>query len=121
MQRRKYQYPCFRRRATYYGSVLAGSGFTPTAGMPVIAWVDGNLCGQSETLEVESQVVYSVNVFADGVGSSAGCGVPERLVTFQVSSQVMVPTAVWNNSRLRELPLIPDSQRRVYLPLILKN
>jgi hypothetical protein len=91
--------------ATYYGKVLDGDGFTPAPGMVVAAWVDGNACGQGETLEVGGEVVYSVNVFADGSRQAAGCGAPGRVVTFEVSSQVMVSTAVWDNDRLWEVAL----------------
>ncbi len=92
--------------ATYYGPVLAGPGFTPTAGMLVTAWIDGNLCGQSETLEVSGQIVYTINVLAEGPGGAAGCGALGRVVTFQVGFQVMVSTAKWDNSRVWERPLL---------------
>jgi hypothetical protein len=105
--------------ATYYGHVAAGSGFAPAAGMEVTAWVDGHLCGQGETLEEDGQVVYSVNVLADGPGGSAGCGVLGREVAFRVGSQDMIPTAVWDNNRVWELELRPIG--RIYLPLVLKG
>lgn len=92
--------------ATYYGPVLAGPGFTPTAGMAMIARVNGNLCGQSETLEVSGQVVYTIDVLAEGPGGAAGCGALGRIVTFQVGPQVMACTAVWDDSRLWERPLL---------------
>jgi hypothetical protein len=105
--------------ATYYGAVLAGSDFTATAGMPVTAWVGGHRCGRSQTLEAEGQVAYSVNVFANGPGDSAGCGASGQTVTFRVGSRVMAPTAVWDNSRLWEVPLRIALQ--MYLPLIVKE
>ena len=100
-------------------SVLAGRGFTPTAGMTVTAWVGGKLCAQSRAMDVDGQVVYSVHVLADGPGGAAGCGAPGRTVTFQVGSRVYAPTAAWDNRRLWELPLHPAW--RVYLPLILRH
>ncbi len=110
-----------RPPATYYGAVLAGPGFTPTAGMPVKAWINGNLCGQGQTLKVNGQVVYTINVFAEGSGEAAGCGAPGRIVTFQVGSQIMAPTAVWDDSRLWALSLSPTAKQRLYLPLIFKG
>ena len=92
--------------ATYYGPVLADPGFTPTAGMSVTAWIDGNLCGQSETLEVSGQIVYTINVLPEGPGGAVGCGAPGRVVSFQVGSQVMVSTVRWDNSQVWERPLL---------------
>jgi hypothetical protein len=105
--------------ATYYGEVLAGSGFVPTAGMTVTAWIGGNLCGRSQLLDVDGQVMYAIHVSAEGPGDWVGCGLPGRRVTFYVGSQPMQPTTVWNNGRVWELSLSPE--RHVYLPLILKN
>ncbi|MBN1810662.1 MAG: VCBS repeat-containing protein [Anaerolineae bacterium] len=105
--------------ATYYGRVAAGSGFAPAAGMEVMAWVDGHLCGRGETLEKSGQVVYSVNVLADGPGGSVGCGAPGREVAFLVGSQDMIPTAAWDNNQVWELELRPIG--RIYLPLLLKG
>ena len=105
--------------ATYYGSIVAGPGFTPAAGMTVIALVNGNLCGQGRTMSVGGKVVYSVHVPADGPGGIAGCGMPDREVVFQVASQAMSPAAVWDNNRLWELALQPGW--RAYLPLVLRH
>jgi hypothetical protein len=105
--------------ATYYGEVLDGPSFGATIGLPVMAWVDGNLCGQSWTREVRDQVVYTVNVFAEAPAGRVGCGMPGRTVTFKVGSQTMRPTAVWDNSGVWELALSSDF--RVYLPLVIKE
>jgi hypothetical protein len=82
--------------------------------------VDGHLCGQGQTIEVSGEVVYSINVFADGPGGAPGCGAPGREVTFEIGSQVMEPTVTWDNSRVWELALSPAFQYRVYLPLVLR-
>ena len=105
--------------ATFYGAVLSGPGFTPTPGMVVSAWINGVPCGQGQTLTFAAQVVYVVDVFAeDTPGGNSGCGAPGRTVTFRVGSQPMATTAPWDNSQVWNLPLIPDTQRRVYLPVI---
>jgi hypothetical protein len=105
--------------ATYYGWVLPSPDFTPLPGMVVTAWIDSNLCGQSQTLEVDGRVAYSVNVSADGPGDAVGCGAPERRVTFKIGRQVMVLVTQWDNSRVWRLPL--SSGFRVYLPLTIKE
>jgi hypothetical protein len=108
--------------ATYYGLVLPGAGFTPTAGLPVTAWIDGQPCGQGQTLEIDGQVVYAVNVLAQD-GSAAGCGVPGRTVTFQVGGQMMAPPAAWDNDRVWAVTLRPAEWHPswpVYLPLVVK-
>jgi hypothetical protein len=113
--------------ATYYGPLLAGQGFTPTAGMAMTAWVapsagsgqGAKLCGQGRTLEVGDEVVYSIHVSADGPGGAAGCGEPGRYVIFKVGSRLMSPAPVWDNNRLWELALRPSWC--IYLPLVLRH
>jgi hypothetical protein len=97
--------------ATYYGPVAAGVIFTPTAGMPVTAWIDGNRCGQSETLEVDGQVVYVIDVppAEPGVGT---CGAYGREVSFRVGTQVMAPTVSWRNKGPSFLALMPAPRHR---------
>jgi len=107
--------------ATYYGEVRAGSGFTPYAGMTISALIDGHLCGQAQMIEIDGQVVYAMQVWADDGGSWAGCGAPRRTVTFYAGSQPMRPTAVWNNSQSRELPITVRDSDFVYLPLVMHN
>jgi hypothetical protein len=89
--------------------------------MEVTATIDGNLCGRAETMEVTGQVVYAINVFAEGPGDWAGCGAPGRVMAFSVRSEPMVSTAVWNNSRVWELPLRPLAQEHIYLPLVVRS
>jgi hypothetical protein len=102
--------------ATYYGPVVGAS-----SGLPVTAWVDGTLCGQSQTMEVDGQTVYAVHVFAEA-GGPVGCGVPGRQVHFQVGDQMFLPAAVWDTSRLHRVPLRAGEPRRlVYLPALLRE
>jgi hypothetical protein len=83
--------------------------------MTVTAWVDGNLCGQGVLTDVAGYgVAYVVDAPADA--ELAGCGAPGREVSFRVGTEAMVPTAAWDNSQVRELPLGPPW--RVYLPLV---
>ena len=91
--------------ATYYGAVLGGSGFTPAAGLAVEAWVAGRLCGQSQTLLSNGEIVYSVNVNADGPGGAIGCGAPGRSIIFSVNGQTMLPLVAWNNDQIWNVPL----------------
>jgi hypothetical protein len=107
--------------ATYYGPVLSSNAFTPTLGMTVTAWIDGHQCGQSETLEMDGQVVYSLNVFADGPGGAVGCGAADKTVAFQVGSQMMYSKPEWDNSRVWYQPLSDQTLAYIYLPLVLKN
>jgi hypothetical protein len=99
--------------ATYYGPVQASENMT------VSAWVDGHFCGRGQTLEVNGEIVYSIDVWAEGPADNSGCGAQGRTVTFQVGDQVMLPSATWDNSRLWKLDLV--SGYRVYLPLVIKQ
>jgi hypothetical protein len=110
--------------ATFYGVVQPGSGFVPTPGMEVTAWISGNSCGRAETMAVGGQVVYAINVLAEGDGeddrgTAAGCGAPGREVTFRVDSRLMEPRVAWDISRLWEVTLQPGWP--VYLPLVVKQ
>jgi len=84
--------------ATYYGLVNAGTGFTPTAGMTVTAYVNGNVCGQGQTQPITATIVYLIDVLADAP-TSTGCGTLGQTVLFYVGAQVMTPTTRWDNSQ----------------------
>jgi hypothetical protein len=103
---------------TFYGPVLAGPGLTPIPGTTVTAWIDGHFCGQGRTLEADGEIVYTIDVFADGLGY-AGCGASGRPVWFKVRDQTMWPAAVWNSDRLWRVALA--SRARLYLPLVVKK
>jgi hypothetical protein len=102
--------------STYYGAVQAGSSLTPVAGMPVLARVNGTICGRGNTRAVGGQIVYVVDVLADGSGAAAGCGAAGRIVTFQLGDRMLGATAVWDNSRPHELSL--GAHARAYLPAV---
>jgi hypothetical protein len=104
---------------TFYGPVLAGTGFTPAPGMTVLARVNGVLCGQGTTQFVTGQIVYVVDVFADDAsGQHAGCGAPGRSVVFTVNGRPMTPAAPWDNALPSQVPLLPA--QTLYLPLVLR-
>jgi hypothetical protein len=105
--------------STFYGEVVGGAGLTPTAGMKVTAWVNGNQCGQGQTRDLGNEIVYVVDVSADDLGSTTGCGAPGRWITFQVANQHMASGAAWDNTRVYELALSP--RVRLYLPLVIKS
>lgn len=93
--------------ATYYGAIFAGSGFSPTVGMPVTATIGGTLCGQALTQLDGGQVVYAIHV--SSAFTLTTCGLPGSLVTFFVNGRPMTPNALWDNSALHLHPLSPAS------------
>ncbi len=101
--------------ATYYGPVSAGHGFVPAAGMPVRAYIDGHLCGRSETQKVDGQIVYAIDVDAGG-GEADICGASGRPVQFEVGGRRMNASAAWDNEQVHRLELAPP--RFLYLPII---
>jgi hypothetical protein len=105
--------------ATYYGEVLAGIKVSPTSGMEVVARVNGAVCGQAQTRLVSGQVVYVVDVLADDGGAAAGCGVPGRVVQFEVGGQPIATTALWAADRPHQLTL--HSEYHNYLPVIMRG
>jgi hypothetical protein len=64
------------------------------------------------------EVVYTLNVEADGLNTPS-CGVPGRMVSFEVEGVSMLTTAPWNNDQVLELDLSAPSAR-VYLPGVLR-
>ena len=101
--------------ATYYGLVLPSENFTPTAGMEVLAWTNGKKCGQGMTQLIDGQVVYSVNVSADGP-LTPGCGKVGGVVHFQVGEYKMVSTAYWDTDRVWYVDL--STRAWLYFPLM---
>lgn len=89
--------------ATYFGRLAAGMGFTPTVGMTVTAWIDGRLCGLSHAQDVNGQLMVAVNVFANGSGAAAGCGMPGSAVDFRAGETRVTPGVTWDNSQTRQL------------------
>ena len=109
--------------ATYYGAVLPSDQLTPTAGMTVTAWINGQSCGQTQTLvsnlHGRPQVVYAINVFAENPAQPNGCGMPGKTITFTLNGQKVAPSALWNPEAAWELTLNADSQ--LFLPAIFRK
>jgi hypothetical protein len=103
--------------ATFYGNVQGSAGWTPTPGMPVTASINGKSCGSGLTRLVNGQVRFVIDVLADGWGSTAGCGTPNKTISFYVDGKKMMTTAVWNNNRWWDVPLLLPGQR-MYLPIV---
>ena len=114
--------------ATYYGRVIAGNGFNPTAGMAVIAKIGGQNCGQTQLtqdqLGGQQQVVYVIDVWQDDGQTYNGCGLPGRTVTFEVGGQALNASAIWSNSQVWRCDLGLEAgrcQSLLYLPLMHKD
>ena len=84
--------------------------------MAVTAQVADRICGQSQTLEVDGEIVYAIQVQAEGFNSGSGCGSPGRPVTFSIDGRTMLPFPGWDNTRLWEVPVKPAIQ--IFLPII---
>jgi len=84
------------------------------------AWVNGNLCGQGVTLEVNGQIMYTINMLAQGAEYGAGCGMLGRQQTFRFGTRVMGAPISWDNDRVWQLPLVAAPVKRLHLPLIFR-
>jgi hypothetical protein len=109
--------------STFYGALLPQDGFSPTVGITLTARVlPGDIpCGRTRTREVDGQVVYVVDVFADGGPGTPthGCGASGRTVRFDLDGLPMFPVDTWDNRRLWHVDLATASGR-IYLPLVLR-
>ena len=104
--------------ATYYGLVQGGGSFTPMPGQIVEAFVGGTLCGQGQTVAMpDSSTAYVVHVSADGDGSP-NCGTTGQSVTFTVADEMMMPSALWNDTQANELLLMPGVPTAVSLTTV---
>lgn len=90
--------------ATYYGWVTPSAGFTPVAGAPVVASIDGVACGQAVVQSWAGQLAYKIQVDA-ARADMPSCGRDGATVVFSVGSQVMAESAPWDNAQALFLPL----------------
>jgi hypothetical protein len=58
-------------------------------------------------------------VFSDGLGAT-GCGAPGKIVRFTVDEQRMSNEIEWDNRQVWRLDLSAATERKVYLPLIVR-
>jgi len=94
---------------TFYGRLMGNADFSPTVDMVVTAWIDGVVCGQGPVQEVDGELVYSVSVHGKD-DLYPECGEANDRVTFQIGSQTLDPSGIWNNSQLWELDLhVPEN------------
>lgn len=103
--------------ATFYGTVQTSASipaFLPAVGMTVEAVINGQVCGQAEMQQQNSEIVYVIKVLADNeVAGITGCGAAGATVTFFVVQTQMQPTGTWDNSQVWELDLSPDGSSGV--------
>lgn len=93
--------------ASYYGQIWPTADFTPTANLSVTAWIDGVLCGQTQTVERNGQITYIIDVQANWPGAP-GCGESESVIRFYVDGQPLRPASLWDNGMPHELDLTFD-------------
>lgn len=89
---------------TYYGQVKAGTGFSPVAGLPVSATIDGVVCGIGVTRSHDDMIVYFVTVKAAGPGNGFACGSAGKEIKFHVDGQEST-SASWIENGLQRLDL----------------
>ena len=107
--------------ATFYGSITPTAGFTPTVGMPVVAMIGGQVCGQTTIVELDGRLAYSLKVMAENVtGEANGCGAAERTVVFRVGDWIMDHDRIWDNGQAWHQPLEEATTvlYQIYLPAV---
>ena len=93
---------------TLYGQVTASPEFTPTAGMSVLALVDGAVCGRGRTRAEPTGLVYEVTVAASDATAVARCGSLGKNVLLFVGGQTMSPRIPWSDGGLQQQNLSED-------------
>ncbi|MCE7983065.1 MAG: VCBS repeat-containing protein [Caldilinea sp. CFX5] len=110
--------------ATYYGWITPSAHFTPTVNTPVVAYIDGVVCGTSFVQPLQGQLAYVIQVSAKGdTTDTEHCGERGKTVVFTVGNNQMVQTASWSN-RQAWLQSLSDQATSYssfsYLPLVLR-
>ena len=82
---------------TYYGNLTAGAGFSATTGLPVVAHVNGVICGRGVTEPGDDGVRYAVAVDAASPANDWRCGGNEKVVTFEIDGRPLQPPAQWSS------------------------
>ena len=85
--------------------------------MKIFAWTGGVKCGQGKTQLVDGQVVYSINVSADG-SVTPGCGREGGVVHFQIEDYKMVAAVPWNTDQVWYVPL--STRAWTYIPIMFR-
>jgi hypothetical protein len=105
--------------ATLYGIFELGSDFQPVIGETVIARIGDIVCGQSQTRRVDDQIVFSIEVAAEGLGGVDGCGAPGRQVDITIGSLVL--STAWDNSRVMDAQRPAELRmQQLFLPLVMR-
>ncbi|NJM06927.1 hypothetical protein HC891_13240 [Candidatus Gracilibacteria bacterium] len=87
-------FPCLSAPAppaTYYGTVTGAE-----VNQPIVALVDGIVCGRSSPRSVDDQVMSTADVAADS--QQPGCGASGRTVGFTIGRQTVATMARWQNA-----------------------
>jgi uncharacterized repeat protein (TIGR01451 family) len=102
--------------AIYYGNT--GPDINQS-GLSVKAWINGNLCGQGQTLEANGKTAYAIDVFADDFNRSSGCGTSGSIIQITIDGQEMTPSQTWNHNQFWEVNLTAK-EHKIFLPLVLR-
>ncbi|HSH05701.1 MAG TPA: FG-GAP-like repeat-containing protein [Anaerolineae bacterium] len=91
---------------TYFGPIVPTASFTPTAGMPITAYVDGVVCGNGSVVNWNGGLAYSMQVKGD---SGDGCGTYGATVSFALDGQILAGAEHgWDNRQAQYHPLTAD-------------
>ena len=82
---------------TFYGQVTASGTYSPRPGRPVLAVIEGTVCGSGWTRADTGGIAYDVTVEATSLVGIDRCGRPGKQVVFFVDGQEMSPPAKWND------------------------
>lgn len=110
--------------ATYYGWITPSASFTPTVTMPIVAQIDGVVCGTSFVQSLEGQLAYVIQVAAKGdTIDTKQCGEQGKTVVFSVDTTPMAQTVSWDNRQAWVHSLSDQTigyRSFSYLPLVLR-
>ncbi len=82
---------------TFYGQVTSNGTYVPSAGVPVLAVIEGTVCGRGQTRADTDGIAYDVTVEATSLLGIDRCGRAGKQVVFFVDGRKLSPPAKWND------------------------
>ena len=102
--------------ATYYMTLQHTDETTIKAGLPVVAWMGGQICGRTTTRVIEDS--QGAVGFVIDVVNTGTCNVKTQTVTFTIDKALLPTRATWSNQRPQQLTIFNSNPTQIYLPLL---
>ncbi|MEM7034378.1 MAG: hypothetical protein AAF629_32850, partial [Chloroflexota bacterium] len=101
--------------AIFFGDVHPA--FNASTGDTVTAWIDDQLCGQTQIVNTDGILRYRIKIFSLNPQLATHCSTPGSHITLKINGANTLVIPAWQNNQLNERPLRLETDR-FYLPII---